>query len=86
VLSSEIEATVYSKSLKNECTLYIHVRVRGTKMKLEEYFKVLDDLRASGTINMFGAPKALQDMFGLSKAEAFEIFTAWTEEFKNGRS
>jgi hypothetical protein len=55
-------------------------------MKLEEYFKVLDDLRASGTINMFGAPKALQDMFGLSKAEAFEIFTAWTEEFKNGRN
>ena len=55
-------------------------------MKLEEYFQVLDDLRASGTINMFGAPKVLQDMVGLSKAEAFEIFTAWTEKFKNGRS
>lgn len=55
-------------------------------MKLEEYFEFLDDLRASGTINMFGAPKALQEVFGLDKAEAFEIFTAWTEKFKNGRN
>ena len=39
-------------------------------MKLEEYFKVLDDLRASGTINMFGAPKALQDMFAIPLSHA----------------
>ena len=65
--------------------IHIHTGVEK-RMKLEEYFEFLDDLRASGTINMFGAPKALQEMFDLDKAESFEIFTAWTEKFKNRRS
>jgi len=51
-------------------------------MKLQEYFDFLDALRESGSINMFGAPKVLQEEFGLSKGESFEIFTAWTEKFK----
>ena len=78
-----MEATVSSKFNVPLIARYVHAH-EARQMKLEEYFKVLDDLRASGTINMFGAPKVLQDMFGLTKAEAFEIFTAWTEEFKNG--
>jgi hypothetical protein len=50
---------------------------------LKEMFTFLDDLRAGGSINMFGAPKVLQEAFGLTKAEAFEVFTAWTEQFSN---
>ena len=48
---------------------------------LKEYFNFLDGLRASGTINMFGAPKVLQEAFGLTKEESFEVFTAWTKQF-----
>ena len=52
-------------------------------MSLNEYFEFLDALRELGTINMFGAPKLLQDEFGLSKGESFEIFKAWAENFNN---
>ena len=46
-----------------------------------EFFGVLDGLRESGLINMFGAPKWLQDNYDLTKEEAREIFMEWT---KNG--
>jgi hypothetical protein len=48
---------------------------------LKEMFTFLDDLREEGSINMFGAPSVLQKEFDLTKAEAFEVFTAWTEQF-----
>jgi len=48
---------------------------------MEEYFNFLDELRESGSINMFGAPAVLRDVFGLSKSESFEVFKAWTEQF-----
>lgn len=48
---------------------------------MKEMFTFLDDLRESGQINMFGAPKVLQEAFGISKAESFEVFKAWTETF-----
>jgi len=48
---------------------------------LKEMFTFLDDLREGGSINMFGAPKVLQEVFGLTKAESFEVFTAWTKQF-----
>jgi hypothetical protein len=51
-------------------------------MSLKEYFAWLDSVRESGVINMFAAPKALQENFGLSKEEAMEIFVAWTETYK----
>ena len=50
---------------------------------LKEMFTFLDDLREEGSINMFGAPRVLQQEFGLTKAESFEVFTAWTEQFKS---
>ena len=50
---------------------------------MEMMFEVFDDLRESGTMNMFGAPKLLQETFDLSKSEAREIFIAWTESFEN---
>tara|TARA_B100001057_G_scaffold271412_1_gene271671 strand:- start:48179 stop:48325 length:147 start_codon:yes stop_codon:yes gene_type:complete len=46
-------------------------------------FTFLDDLRASGKINMFGAPTALQEAFGITKEESFEVFKAWTDTFNN---
>jgi hypothetical protein len=41
-----------------------------------EYFAYLDDLRASGVTNMFGARPYVEEEFGLSKAEATKVLTA----------
>ena len=49
-----------------------------------EYLEVLNQIRESGKINMFGAPKVLQETFGLSKDEARYVFLEWTKEFENG--
>lgn len=48
---------------------------------MEFWFEMLNELRESGTMNMFGAPKWLQENFELSKAESREIVTAWMETF-----
>lgn len=45
------------------------------------YFSVLDELRESGKMNMFAAPRMLQQEFEMTKQEAEQIFTAWTETF-----
>tara|TARA_R110000868_G_scaffold85896_4_gene241300 strand:- start:1574 stop:1981 length:408 start_codon:yes stop_codon:yes gene_type:complete len=47
-----------------------------------EMFIFLDKLRESGTINMFGAPRVLEESFGLSKKEARNVFQAWTKAFE----
>ena len=49
--------------------------------KYLEYFVYLDKLRESGTINMMGAPRELQNDFGMDKIEARKIFQLWTEQF-----
>ncbi len=51
------------------------------EMRKEDLFIVLDDLRESGAINMFGAPRYLMDSFGLTKDEANAIFVEWSEQF-----
>lgn len=43
--------------------------------------QALTDLQESGTMNMFGAPKMLQDTFDLSRDEAEYVFKTWTESF-----
>ncbi len=50
-----------------------------------EYREFLDDLRESGTINMFGAPRELQTVFGIDRAEARAIFTEWTKTFEEDK-
>lgn len=45
----------------------------------EEYFFILDALRESGQMNMFGAPKWLREEYGLSKQESMSIFLDWTK-------
>lgn len=49
-----------------------------------EYFEVLNQIRETGQMNMFGAPQFLQETFGLSKGEALHVFQEWTKEFENG--
>jgi|TARA_R110002051_G_scaffold5847_1_gene29316 hypothetical protein len=46
------------------------------------YFEFLNDLREGGTMNMMGAPRELQNEFGLNKVQAREIFQLWTETLK----
>lgn len=56
--------------------------VMEVNFELDDFFVFLDILRESGEINMFGAPRELQNEFGLSKQEARDVFTKWTETFK----
>lgn len=48
---------------------------------MELMMSELDSLRESGEINMFGAPRWLQDNYFLSKEEAAYVFKTWTEKF-----
>lgn len=43
-------------------------------------FTFLDDLRESGSMNMFGAPAVLRDEFAIDKTTSFKLFEAWTQE------
>ena len=47
----------------------------------QEYYEFLDELRESGTTNMFGAGPYLRDEFGLDKREAKNVFLSWMETF-----
>ena len=49
---------------------------------MQEYFDYLTDLRDSGTMNMMGAPRELQDEFGLDRVEAREVFSKWCESLR----
>lgn len=44
-----------------------------------EYIMFLDDLRASGRTNMFGAAPYLRDEFGLTVDESYKILSAWMD-------
>lgn len=48
---------------------------------MTEHFIFLDDLRASGETNMFGARPYLMDEFELDKADAAKSLSAWMETF-----
>jgi hypothetical protein len=52
----------------------------------QEYFDALEDLRSSGEINMFGAPRWLMNTYGLDKAEARDIMRQWTESLNSEAS
>ncbi|SVD76503.1 uncharacterized protein METZ01_LOCUS429357 [marine metagenome] len=55
----------------------------GTKdFTIEALFRFLDTLRESGEINMFGAPKVMEQHLGLSSQEAKDVWVAWTETYK----
>ena len=46
----------------------------------EEYFSFLDELRASGKTNMFGAACYLEDNYGLHEKTAMDILQAWMNQ------
>ena len=48
---------------------------------MTKYFEYLDNLRASGVTNMFGAGVYLEEDFGLSRAEAKKILLKWMRTF-----
>jgi len=58
------------------------VTVDGIEFEVEEYFDILENLRQSGKINMFGAPRWLENQFGLTKNQARLVFKKWTETYE----
>jgi len=44
---------------------------------MNKYYKFLNELRASGTTNMFGAAVDLQQEFGMERVEARKILQEW---------
>ena len=48
----------------------------------EEMFEFLNELRESGTINMFGAGPILAFEFGLDNNEARSILREWMESYE----
>jgi len=58
-------------------------RKHGTRgFTQAELFRFLDNLRESGAINMYGAPRVMEQQMGLSSKEAKEVWVAWTETFQ----
>lgn len=47
----------------------------------EEVDAFLRDLRASGSVNMVGASKDLQEEFGFTRREATTRLRKWTESY-----
>ena len=43
----------------------------------EEWNEILTAIRDSGIINMWGAPRYLQDEYGISKKKSIDVFSAW---------
>jgi len=63
-----------SKSIRNSSELERNV------------FGYLNRLRASGSINMFGAIPVIEKAFKLSESQADELFWLWTKNFnKEGK-
>ena len=49
------------------------------ELSVEEFFPILETLRESGRMNMFGAPRWLRENWGLSRADAKMVFINWSE-------
>ena len=56
--------------------------IKYTENEIQEFKRFLNDLRESGTTNMFGAGKNLEYEFGLEKAEARKVLSSWMQNFK----
>ena len=46
---------------------------------LDVLFEELEALRVSGVMNMYGAPKWLEENYDLSREEAIYVFLAWCD-------
>ena len=45
----------------------------------QELLEFLEELKESGSINMFGAPKVLQEFFDLDRTTAVKVWEEWTK-------
>jgi hypothetical protein len=52
------------------------------QIETSEYFSLLDEIRESGEMNMFGAPSWLVENCDLTRTQAKEVFFDWTETFR----
>ena len=50
----------------------------------ELVYEFLDDLRESGTVNMFGAAMDLREEFGFDKSMSRELLSAWMAQYGKG--
>ena len=57
-----------------------------TTDELNEWYQELSALRDSGEINMFGAPRLLQDNFDMAKSTSQAIFKSWSENLESYES
>jgi hypothetical protein len=48
----------------------------------EIVYEFLDELRESGTVNMFGASSDLQDEFGFDKATCRSLLSDWMRDYE----
>jgi hypothetical protein len=48
-----------------------------TDTEIKDFFPILDALRDSGAMNMFGAPRWLIDNMDITKQDAKTVFLAW---------
>jgi hypothetical protein len=48
-------------------------------LPITDFFPILETLRESGRMNMFGAPRWLRENWGLSRSDAKMVFLKWTE-------
>lgn len=47
-----------------------------------QVFTYLDELRESGTTNMYGAPTYVREEFGVGKREAMSLVSSWMRDFE----
>jgi hypothetical protein len=54
---------------------------QGAGVELGAVLRYLDQLRASGQVNMFGAGPYLEEVFGLSALDAWALLAYWMKTF-----
>ena len=68
----------------------VKMSVEITKENQDKYNMVLEAIRESGAVNiydsefsstLFGAPRWLEEEYGLSRAEARQVFKNWTATY-----
>ena len=53
-----------------------------TEVNPADYFDLLTAIRDSGVMNMAGAPRYLQQEYGMSKQDARRTFILWVEHLQ----
>ena len=56
----------------------------GQPKERETTYRFLYQLQAGGRINMYGAPKVLQQQFGFERKQANQIFQDWADNWNPG--